>query len=284
MPILKQDRNSTHHGGIGFPRIIVLAASLDQNNGTIATKKCKRLLSPRHGTVQTLRHVMFHVFSYGHLHVLQVLPLRMFSWTVKRPFQVRTAWSFMDKGVKISTSTLVSVTKGPPESLFTMQSNFRVHRAAPCGHLAREGNVVTKWYGYRVGCFTIHFRLGNMRGGSISCHLWQFKIATKHESYIDVNQMILAYICHYQAWKLGTSDSRASTYQSFCSVTTVICVASRVWKRMLPTPKAATTPSPLRNANRRYPTADHRIAGAPAKRQKQAVAKIRGSKFSKQII
>ena len=83
MPILKQDRNSTHHGGIGFPRIIVLAASLDQNNGTIATKKCKRLLSPRHGTVQTLRHVMFHVFSYGHLHVLQVLPLRMFSWTVE---------------------------------------------------------------------------------------------------------------------------------------------------------------------------------------------------------
>ena len=73
MPILKQDRNSTHHGGIGFPRIIVLAASLDQNNGTIATKKCKRLLSPRHGTVQTLRHVMFHVFSYGHLHVLQAI-------------------------------------------------------------------------------------------------------------------------------------------------------------------------------------------------------------------
>ena len=129
MPILKQDRNSTHHGGIGFPRIIVLAASLDQNNGTIATKKCKRLLSPRHGTVQTLRHVMFHVFSYGHLHVLQVLPLRMFSWTVKRPFQVRTAWSFMDKGVKISTSTLVSVTKGPPESLFTMQIKFP---GSPC--------------------------------------------------------------------------------------------------------------------------------------------------------
>ena len=56
-------------------------------------------------------------------------PLRMFSWTVKRPFQVRTAWSFMDKGVKISTSTFVSVTKGPPESLFRMQIKFP---GSPC--------------------------------------------------------------------------------------------------------------------------------------------------------
>ena len=130
-------------------------------------------------------------------------PLRMFSWTVKRPFQVRTAWSFMDKGVKISTSTLVSVTKGPPESLFRMQIKFP---GSPCrarlvGTSQEKATLSPSDTAIGLDVLpTIHFRLENMRGASsISCHLWQFKIATKHELYIDVNQMILAYICYYQA-------------------------------------------------------------------------------------
>jgi hypothetical protein len=205
MPILKQDRNSTHHGGIGFPRIIVLAASLDQNNGTIATKKCKRLLSPRHGTVQTLRHVVFHVFSYGHLHVLQALPLRSPTYV---QLDGETAISSPNglvvhgqgcQNFDLNTCQRNKRAPGVPVQNANQISGFTVPRLVGTSQEKATLSPSDTAIGLDV-LPTIHFRLENMRGASsISCHLWQFKIATKHESYIDVNQMILAYICHYQA-------------------------------------------------------------------------------------
>lgn len=240
MLILKEDRNSTHHGGIGFPRIVVLAASLDQNNGTIATKKMQTIaITP----------------AWYSANITSCRVSCILVWPPARPSGFASTYVQLDGETAISSPNGLVVhgqryqnfdlntcqrnkrAPGVPVQNANQISGFTVPRLV--GTLQEKATLSPSDTAIGLDVLpTIHFCLENMPGASSIS--WMPLVAIKNRNKTRVVHRCepndsRIHICHYQAWKLGTGDSRASTYQSFCSVITVISVASRVWKHMLPT-------------------------------------------------